>query len=58
VEVGQDYGSDIEIVHGLDANDNVILSPPDSLTDGVTVRVAAPPAKAQRVAKAERVAKS
>jgi RND family efflux transporter MFP subunit len=58
VEVGQDYGSDIEIVHGLDANDNVILSPPDSLTDGVTVRQASAPAKPERVAKAERVAKS
>lgn len=58
VEVGQDYGSDIEIVHGLDANDNVILSPPDSLTDGVTVRSAAAPAKPERVAKAARVAKS
>ena len=49
VEVGRDYGSDIEIVHGLNADDNVILSPPDSLTDGVPVRVAAP-AKADRVA--------
>lgn len=49
VEVGRDYGSDIEIVHGLEASDNVILSPPDSLTDGVTVRVTTP--KAQRVAK-------
>ena len=58
VEVGQDYGSDIEIVHGLDANDNVILSPPDSLTDGTTVRSAAAPAKPERVAKAARVAKS
>src|SRR5258708_20524508 len=58
VEVGQDYGSDIEIVHGLDANDNVILSPPDSLTDGVTVRVAAGPAKPDRAAKLGRVAKS
>ena len=58
VEVGQDYGSDIEIVHGLDANDNVILSPPDSLTDGVTVRSAAAPAKPERVAKAAQVAKS
>jgi RND family efflux transporter MFP subunit len=49
VEVGRDYGSDIEIVHGLNADDNVILSPPDSLTDGVPVHVAAP-AKADRVA--------
>jgi RND family efflux transporter MFP subunit len=57
VEVGQDYGSDIEIVHGLDANDNVILSPPDSLTDGATVRTAAP-AKSERVAKPERAARS
>jgi RND family efflux transporter MFP subunit len=47
VEVGRDYGSDIEIVHGLNADDNVILSPPDSLTDGVSVRVAAPPKPAE-----------
>ena len=58
VEVGQDYGSDIEIVHGLDANDNVILSPPDSLANGGTVRVATAPAKPERVAKSGRVAKS
>ena len=58
VQVGQDYGSDIEIVRGLDANDNVILSPPDSLTNGVTVRVATVPAKPERVAKSERVVKS
>jgi len=50
VEVGRDYGSDIEIVHGLNADDNVILSPPDSLTDGIAVRLATPP-KAERVAK-------
>jgi RND family efflux transporter MFP subunit len=49
VEVGRDYGSDIEIVHGLSPDDNVILSPPDSLTDGVVVRLATPP-KAERVA--------
>lgn len=50
VEVGRDYGSDVEIVRGLDTNDRVILSPPDSLTDGLAVRVA-PPAKPGRVAK-------
>jgi RND family efflux transporter MFP subunit len=48
VIVGRDYGSDIEIIHGLDPNDNVILSPPDSLTDGLAVRVLVP--KADRVA--------
>jgi multidrug efflux pump subunit AcrA (membrane-fusion protein) len=49
VEVGRDYGSDVEIVSGLNANDNVILSPPDSLSDGVTVHVTTP--KAQEGAK-------
>jgi RND family efflux transporter MFP subunit len=49
VEVGRDYGSDIEIVHGLDADDNVILSPPDSLADGVPVKVTPP--KKEEVAK-------
>ena len=43
VTIGRDYGSDIEIIQGLAADDKVILSPPDSLADGVNVRVAAPP---------------
>jgi RND family efflux transporter MFP subunit len=42
VTIGRDYGSDIEIIQGLSAEDNVILSPPDSLTDGVAVRVSNP----------------
>jgi RND family efflux transporter MFP subunit len=42
VTLGRDYGSDIEVVHGLKADDNVILSPPDSLTDRSAVRVAKP----------------
>jgi RND family efflux transporter MFP subunit len=50
VEVGRDFGSDVEIIHGLSADDNVILSPPDSLTEGMAVRLATP-AKAERVAK-------
>ena len=41
----------VEIVHGLTPDDNVILSPPDSLKDGVAVRVATPAApKTERVA--------
>jgi RND family efflux transporter MFP subunit len=43
VTIGRDYGSDIEIIQGLAADDKVILSPPDSLTDGVNVHVAPPP---------------
>jgi multidrug efflux pump subunit AcrA (membrane-fusion protein) len=39
VTIGRDFGSDIEVVHGLTANDDVILSPPDSLVDHAQVRV-------------------
>jgi RND family efflux transporter MFP subunit len=49
VTLGRDYGSDIEIVQGLTAEDKVILSPPDSITEGVNVRVS--PAPSGQVAK-------
>lgn len=39
VSIGRDYGSTVEIVQGLEAGDQVILSPPDSLTNGAEVRV-------------------
>ena len=39
VAIGRDYGSAVEIVAGISASDDVILSPPDSLADGATVRV-------------------
>ncbi|MEJ0037010.1 MAG: efflux RND transporter periplasmic adaptor subunit [Gammaproteobacteria bacterium] len=51
VTLGRDFGSEIEIVHGLSATDNVILSPPDSLADHAEVRVAQPAAPAAKVAK-------
>jgi RND family efflux transporter MFP subunit len=40
---GRDFGNTIEILSGLSPDEVVILNPPDSLTDGVLVRVAAPP---------------
>jgi RND family efflux transporter MFP subunit len=49
VTLGRDYGSDIEVVQGLQADDDVVLSPPDSLTDGAVVRVAK--TKTEQVAK-------
>jgi RND family efflux transporter MFP subunit len=53
VTVGRDFGADVEIVEGLTADDEVILSPPDSLTDETRIRVVRPqapaaPAAAQR----------
>ena len=58
VTIGRDYGSDIEIVHGLAADDNVILSPPDSLTDKAEVRVSQPAAPKAAQKPAAKVAKS
>ena len=40
---GRDFGNTIEVLSGLGADETVILNPPDSLTDGVLVRIAAPP---------------
>jgi multidrug efflux pump subunit AcrA (membrane-fusion protein) len=41
VELGRDFGQSVEILDGVAPSDRVILNPPDSLTPGVTVRVAA-----------------
>jgi RND family efflux transporter MFP subunit len=51
---GRDFGGTIEVLSGLSADDTVVVNPPDSLIDGVTVRVAAPPS----VQAPKRVAKS
>jgi RND family efflux transporter MFP subunit len=39
---GRDFGNSIEVLSGLEPNEPVILNPPDSVTDGLEVRVAAP----------------
>ncbi len=39
---GRDFGNSIEVLSGLSAHDVVIVNPPDSITDGVQVRIAAP----------------
>ncbi|HUI63024.1 MAG TPA: efflux RND transporter periplasmic adaptor subunit [Steroidobacteraceae bacterium] len=49
VTIGRDYGSEIEVIQGLTAEDDVVLSPPDSLTQGAAVRVVNPTSR--RVAK-------
>jgi RND family efflux transporter MFP subunit len=40
---GRDFGSSIEVLSGIDAADDIVINPPDSLTDGALVRVVAPP---------------
>ena len=38
---GRDFGSSIEVVHGIDAADDIVVNPPDSIADGELVRVVA-----------------
>jgi membrane fusion protein, multidrug efflux system len=40
VTIGKDYGTEIEILNGLDSSESIILNPSDSLEDGQTVNVA------------------
>jgi len=41
---GRDFGNTIEVLSGLEPNDTVVLNPPDSIANGVQVRIAAPTA--------------
>jgi RND family efflux transporter MFP subunit len=40
---GRDFGNAIEVLSGVGADDDVIINPPDSITDGISVRIAEPP---------------
>jgi len=42
VTPGHDFGDRIEIVHGLSVDDAVVINPPDSITNGEKVQIAAP----------------
>ena len=42
VVLGRDFGNDVEIVSGLNENDQVILNPPDSLISGQKAKIAEP----------------
>jgi RND family efflux transporter MFP subunit len=39
VTAGRDFGDSLEIVSGLTGRERIVVNPPDSLTDGQTVRV-------------------
>ncbi|MEO8166113.1 MAG: efflux RND transporter periplasmic adaptor subunit, partial [Betaproteobacteria bacterium] len=39
IKLGRDFGSEVEVVSGLNATDSVILNPSDSLVSGAQVRV-------------------
>jgi RND family efflux transporter MFP subunit len=37
---GRDFGTSVEVLSGVSADDQVVINPPDSLSDGGTVRIA------------------
>jgi multidrug efflux pump subunit AcrA (membrane-fusion protein) len=39
VVIGRDYGTDVEILGGLDPGDSIVLNPGDSLEEGQAVHV-------------------
>ncbi|MGA3159505.1 MAG: efflux RND transporter periplasmic adaptor subunit [Steroidobacteraceae bacterium] len=43
VTPGRDFGTSIEVVSGLDAKQDIIINPPDSLADGALVHVVPAP---------------
>jgi RND family efflux transporter MFP subunit len=45
VKIGRNFGPNVEVLDGLAATDEVVLNPPDSLSDGDQVAVATPPAQ-------------
>ncbi len=40
ITLGHDFGSEVEVVAGLNGDESVIINPPDSVTEGETVRIA------------------
>ena len=46
ITMGRDLGSEVEVVAGLNGDEQVIVNPPDSVIVGETVRIAKPATKA------------
>jgi len=44
VTLGHDFGNEVEVVSGLSGDETVIVSPPDSIVSGQTVRIVQTPA--------------
>ena len=42
IQLGRDYGIEVEVIAGLNADDLVVINPPDAITEGQLVRIAEP----------------
>jgi RND family efflux transporter MFP subunit len=47
VKLGTDFGTSVEVLSGLNANDRIVLNPADSLADGDVVTLPASPPKVE-----------
>jgi RND family efflux transporter MFP subunit len=45
---GRDFGKTIEILDGIDEQDNIVVNPSDSIEDGLAVRIAPPPNQSKK----------
>ncbi len=43
ITTGRDFGKSLEVLTGVDPNDQVVLNPPESIADGIVVRIAGEP---------------
>jgi RND family efflux transporter MFP subunit len=48
---GRDFGKEVEVLSGIDANDRIVINPPDSASDGDLVRIVSPDAGAPSAAR-------
>jgi len=39
ISIGRDFGTEVEVVSGIQGNERVVVNPPDSLLSGETVRI-------------------
>jgi RND family efflux transporter MFP subunit len=44
VQIGRDLGTELEIASGLSGKERLVVNPTDELTEGMTVKIAPPPA--------------
>jgi RND family efflux transporter MFP subunit len=51
---GRDFGKSIEVLSGLETNDQVVLNPPDSIAEGASVRIAGEPEEVASVPASQR----
>lgn len=53
ITIGRDFGSEVEVVAGLQGNESIVINPPDSLISGQLVRVAPAGSQGQQPANSQ-----